>query len=73
MRTLKTTDKQWEETDLKFHFAVVSAAHHVIAIHPDGTGDVSDSHVVWHKTNVRSYVPSPVVISGRAAPSPLTQ
>ena len=33
MKELKTTDKQWEETDLKFHFAVVSAAHHVIAIH----------------------------------------
>ena len=33
MKKLKTTDKQWEETDLEFHFAVVSAAHHVIAIH----------------------------------------
>ena len=33
MKKLKTTDKQWEETDLAFHFAVVSAANHVIAIH----------------------------------------
>ena len=33
MKELKTTDKQWEETDLEFHFAVVSATHHVIAIH----------------------------------------
>lgn len=33
MKNLKTTDKAWEETDLEFHFAVVSAANHVIAIH----------------------------------------
>ena len=33
MKKLKTTDKQWEETDLAFHFAIVSAANHVIAIH----------------------------------------
>ena len=26
LKKLKTTDKQWEETDLAFHFAVVSAA-----------------------------------------------
>lgn len=36
--------------------------HHVIAIRPDGKGDVSDSHVAWHIQNVRSYVPSPVVV-----------
>jgi outer membrane protein assembly factor BamB len=36
--------------------------HHVMAIRPDGRGDVTDSHVVWHQTNVRCYVPSPVVV-----------
>ena len=36
--------------------------HHVMAIQPDGKGDVTGSHVVWHKKNVRCYVPSPVVI-----------
>jgi len=36
--------------------------HHVIAIRPSGKGDVSESHVSWHETNVRCYVPSPVVV-----------
>ena len=36
--------------------------HHVMAIRPNGMGDVTDSHVLWHKTNVRAYVPSPVVV-----------
>ena len=36
--------------------------HHVIAIRPGGLGDVTESHVSWHKTNVRCYVPSPVVV-----------
>ena len=36
--------------------------HHVMAISPTGSGDVTDSHVQWHKTNVRCYVPSPVVV-----------
>ncbi len=36
--------------------------HHVMAIRADGEGDVTDTHVSWHKTNVRCYVPSPVVV-----------
>ncbi len=36
--------------------------HHVLAIRPDGSGDVTETHVAWHKTNVRCYVPSPVVV-----------
>lgn len=36
--------------------------YHVMGIDPRGSGDVSDSHVKWHVTNVRCYVPSPVVI-----------
>lgn len=36
--------------------------HHVMAILPDGLGDVTRSHVAWHKTNVRCYVPSPIVV-----------
>lgn len=36
--------------------------HHVMAISPTGLGDVTNSHVQWHKTNVRCYVPSPVVV-----------
>lgn len=33
MKHLHTTDQKWEKTDMEFHFAVVAAAHHVIAIH----------------------------------------
>ncbi len=36
--------------------------HHVIAVRPDGKGDVTHSHVQWHETNVRCYVPSPVIV-----------
>lgn len=37
--------------------------HHVMAIRPDGQGDVTKSHVAWHVDQyVRSYVPSPVLV-----------
>lgn len=36
--------------------------HHVMAINGHGMGDVSESHVNWHITNVRCYVPSPVIL-----------
>jgi outer membrane protein assembly factor BamB len=34
--------------------------YHVMAIKPDGSGNVSNSHVVWHETKGAGYVPSPV-------------
>ncbi|QDS89662.1 outer membrane biogenesis protein BamB [Rosistilla ulvae] len=45
------------------HFFVTAGypTHHVVAIRPDGHDDVSDSHVTWHSTDVRSYVPSPIL------------
>ena len=49
--------------DGKRFFAVGGyPTHHVIAVDPRGSGDVSESHIAWHKTNVRCYVPSPVVV-----------
>ncbi|MDF1845188.1 MAG: PQQ-binding-like beta-propeller repeat protein [Rubripirellula sp.] len=36
--------------------------HHVMAIRPGGRGNVTDTHVSWHETNVRCYVPSPVLV-----------
>lgn len=40
--------------------------HHVMAVRPDGQGDVTKSHVAWHVDQyVRSYVPSPVLIGNR--------
>lgn len=34
---------------------------HIQAIRPDGSGNVTDTHVVWHTTRGCSYVPSPIV------------
>ncbi len=35
-----------------------------MAARPDGRGDVTGSHVAWHQTSARCYVPSPVVLDG---------
>jgi outer membrane protein assembly factor BamB len=35
--------------------------HHILAIRPDGAGNVTESHVAWHVVNKGvSYVPSPI-------------
>jgi outer membrane protein assembly factor BamB len=34
--------------------------HHLMGIRPDGTGDVTRTHVQWHETKGASYVPSPI-------------
>jgi len=34
---------------------------HILAIKPDGEGNVTDSHIVWRTTKSTSYVPSPIV------------
>ena len=44
-----------------FFMAAGFPTHHVIAVRPDGKGDVTDSHVLWHTKDVRCYVPSPVL------------
>lgn len=36
--------------------------HHILALRPDGEGNVTDSHIVWRTTENCSYVPSPVVV-----------
>jgi len=33
---------------------------HIIGIRPDGAGNVTDTHVIWHKRKSPSYVPSPI-------------
>lgn len=38
--------------------------YHVMAIRPTGSGDVTKTHIAWHETNARCYVPSPVVTDG---------
>lgn len=34
--------------------------HHLLAIRPDGHGNVTDTHVAWRTTQGASYVPSPI-------------
>lgn len=45
------------------YFAVAGyPTYHVMSIHGEGRGDVTETHVDWHVTNARCYVPSPVVV-----------
>jgi outer membrane protein assembly factor BamB len=38
---------------------------HLMGIRPDGKGNVTDTHVVWHhRTKDAAYVPSPIVVDG---------
>jgi outer membrane protein assembly factor BamB len=49
--------------DSKYLFLTAGfPTHHVMAIRPGGHDDVTDSHVAWHVTDAKSYVPSPVVV-----------
>lgn len=46
------------------HFFVTAGfpTHHVLSIRPDGQGDVTATHVAWHSTEAKCYVPSPVLV-----------
>ncbi len=51
--------------DGKFYYLTGGfPTYHVMAVRPGGSGDVTDSHVVWHVTDAKCYVPSPVVLDG---------
>lgn len=34
--------------------------YHIMGIRPDGQGNVTKTHVLWHGTQARDYVPSPI-------------
>jgi len=36
--------------------------HHILALRPDGEGNVTDTHIAWRTTENCSYVPSPIVV-----------
>lgn len=44
-----------------FYMAAGFPTHHVMAIRPDGTGDVTATHVAWQNTDAKCFVPSPVL------------
>ena len=47
----------------KFYLTAGFPTHHVMGISANGSGDVTESHVSWHSTEAKCYVPSPVVIN----------
>jgi outer membrane protein assembly factor BamB len=36
--------------------------HHILAIRPDGTGNVTQSHIAWRTQQGAAYVPSPIIV-----------
>lgn len=44
-----------------FYLTAGFPEHHILAIRPDGHGDVTDTHIVWRTKRGCSYVPSPIV------------
>jgi len=48
-----------------FYMTAGFPTYHVMCVRPDGTGDVSKSHVVWHSEVARCYVPSPVLVEDK--------
>ncbi len=48
-----------------FYLTAGYPTHHVMAISPEGSGDVTETHVVWQSQEAKSYVPSPVLAADR--------
>jgi len=57
----KVTRDEWDEI-LKF---MASTKNSAFALKPGGTGDVSNTHVLWKKTRGLPYVPSAIVYRGQ--------
>lgn len=38
--------------------------HHILAIRPDGTGNVTGTHIAWRTNRGAAYVPSPIIEGG---------
>ena len=55
------TREEWEGIAKIFD----SSQNCLLAIRPDGRGDVTDDHVVWRQKKGLPYVPSPLVCGGR--------
>jgi outer membrane protein assembly factor BamB len=50
--------------DDMFFMAAGFPTYHVLGIRPHGRGNITDTHVAWHSTSAKCYVPSPVVTGG---------
>jgi len=53
----------YSETTGLFYITGGFPDHHIMAIRPDGSGNVTGTHVVWHHRGAAgvSYVPSPII------------
>jgi outer membrane protein assembly factor BamB len=49
----------------KFYLSAGFPDYYVMAIDPDGSGDVTKSHVAWSSREAKCYVPSPVLAQGQ--------
>lgn len=47
-----------------FFMAAGFPTYHVMAIRPDGTGNVTKTHIAWESESAKCYVPSPVLAGG---------
>lgn len=48
-----------------FYMTAGFPTHHVMAIRPDGLGDVTQTHIAWHSEEAKCYVPSPILIDNK--------
>lgn len=48
----------------QFYLAAGFPTYHVMKVRANGTGNVTDTHVSWHVTDAKCYVPSPVLVDG---------
>lgn len=48
-----------------FYMTAGFPTYHVMSVRPDGIGDVTKSHVIWHSEVARCYVPSPVLVDDK--------
>jgi len=44
-----------------FYITAGFPSHHILAIRPDGQGDISNTHLTWRTTRGAAYVPSPIL------------
>ena len=61
-------DKDGKVTKQEYEFVrgmFADAVNQVFAIKPGGSGDITDTHVVWQQNKHLPYVSSPVAVNGR--------
>ena len=60
-RTARSRAEEWDGV-LEY---IASSRNSAFALRPGGTGDVTDTHVIWKQTKGLPYVPSAIVYEGQ--------